>query len=169
MGWKPARGFKRCCLPASWPKPARKVPPAMAIGQACSAGPSGGGIWLLALAPPCAAALKKRGSSSQRSSHPAQSTFSIWGVFYGLLILAVILLIAKKNDAYCQRIQDEAGPLFWAACVLNIAWIVTFSFLLIELSVLFILVLTVTLALLCHRLLALAFGLYTVGFLSPRW
>lgn len=113
--------------------------------------------------------LEEKGFKFPALITPGPSTFSIWGVFYGLLILALILLIAKKNDAYCQRIQDEAGPLFWAACVLNIAWIVTFSFLLIELSVLFILVLTVTLALLCRRLLALAFGLYTVGFLSPRW
>jgi len=102
---------------------------------------------------------------------PSPSTFSIWGVIYGLVILAVIMLMVKKNDAYYHQVQDQAGPLFWASCVLNIAWIIAFSFVLIELSVLFILALTATLALLCSRILALqetkrwlmplAFGLYT--------
>ncbi|MDD4080845.1 MAG: tryptophan-rich sensory protein [Eubacteriales bacterium] len=102
---------------------------------------------------------------------PGPSTFSIWGVIYGLLILGAIVLIVKNNDAYYGRIQDGTGPLFWVSCALNIAWIVTFSYLLFELSVLFILALTVTLALICKRLLALnghrrwlfpiAFGLYT--------
>lgn len=102
---------------------------------------------------------------------PAPSTFSIWSVIYILLLISIILMIVKKDDPYYQKAIDEISGLFRISCLLNIAWIVIFSFLLIELSTLFILGFVITLAMICtrlkriserkHFLLPLTFGLYT--------
>jgi len=88
-----------------------------------------------------------------------------------LLLISVIVMIVRKNDTYYENAIDQISRLFRISCVLNIAWIVSFSFLLVELSVLFILGFIITLALICERLLKiqekkrwllpLTFGLYT--------
>jgi hypothetical protein len=102
---------------------------------------------------------------------PSPFTFSIWIVIYLALIISVIVMIVKKNEPYYQNAIDQITVLFRISCVLNIAWIVSFSFLLIELSVLFIAGFVVTLALIGLKLraiqqgrrwlLPLSFGLYT--------
>lgn len=102
---------------------------------------------------------------------PSPSTFSIWSVIYTLLILSVIVMLVKKSDPYFQKAVERISVLFWISCLFNIAWIVTFSFVLVEISVLFILGFVITLSVLCQKLLAiqdrkrwllpLAFGLYT--------
>jgi len=102
---------------------------------------------------------------------PSPSTFSIWSIIYALLLISVIEMIAKKDDPYCHRAIDRITVLFRGSCLLNIAWIVTFSYVQIELSVLFILALLIALTLICkrlskiqegkHWLLPLSFGLYT--------
>lgn len=102
---------------------------------------------------------------------PAPSTFSIWSVIYILLLISIIVMIVKKDDPYYQKAIDEISGLFRFSCLLNIAWIVIFSFLLIELSTIFILGFVITLAMICtrlkkisdrkHFLLPLTFGLYT--------
>ncbi len=102
---------------------------------------------------------------------PSPSTFSIWSIIYSLLIISVIVMIVKKNDTYVQRAIDQISVLFRISCILNIAWIITFSYVQIELSVLFILGFVITLSLICQRLmkiqegkrwlLPLSFGIYT--------
>ncbi len=102
---------------------------------------------------------------------PSPSTFSIWSVIYTLLLISVVMMIAKKDDPYYQSAVDEITLLFRISCILNIAWIVAFSFVLIELSVIFILGFAVTLSLICQKLikiqdgkrwlLPLTFGFYT--------
>ena len=102
---------------------------------------------------------------------PSPSTFSIWSVIYLLLITSMIVMIVKKNDAYYQNAIGEITVLFRISCLLNIAWIVLFSYLQIELSTLFILGFVITLSLICLELkklhtekrflLPLTFGLYT--------
>ena len=89
---------------------------------------------------------------------PSSSTFSIWSVIYTLLLLSVILMIIRKDDAYYQKAVDEISGLFRVSCVLNIVWIVTFSYVLVELSTLFILGFVVTLALLNLKLLKIQEG-----------
>ncbi len=89
---------------------------------------------------------------------PSPSTFSIWSVIYSLLIISVIVMIVRKSDSYYQTAVDQISVLFWISCVLNIAWIVTFSFVLVELSVLFILGFVITLALICRKLLQIQAG-----------
>ena len=102
---------------------------------------------------------------------PSPSTFSIWSVIYVLLIASVIMMIVKKDSVYYQTAIDKITLLFRISCVLNIAWIILFSFLLIELSTLFIFAFVIVLAIICvklknmndgkHFLLPLTFGIYT--------
>lgn len=102
---------------------------------------------------------------------PSPATFSIWSVIYSLLLISVIVMIARKNDAYYDNAVDQITGLFRISCILNVAWIVSFSYLLVELSLIFILGFVITLALICQKLLKiqdkkrwllpLTFGLYT--------
>lgn len=102
---------------------------------------------------------------------PSPATFSIWSVIYSLLILSVIVMIVKKDDAYYKSAVDQITVLFRISCVLNIMWIIAFSYVQIELSALFILGFVITLSLIClellkvsdgrHWLLPLSFGIYT--------
>ena len=101
---------------------------------------------------------------------PGPSTFSIWGIIYTLLIISIIAMIIKKNDPYYQNVIDRISPLFWISCLLNMAWIVSFSYVLLEISLIFILLFVIMLALICRQLLQiqernvllpLPFGLYT--------
>jgi hypothetical protein len=102
---------------------------------------------------------------------PGPSTFSIWSVIYSLLIISIIAMIVKKNDSYYQRAVGELSGLFRLSCILNILWIVSFSYVLIELSMIFIFAFVITLAMICKKLLHIqeakrwllpvTFGFYT--------
>jgi len=102
---------------------------------------------------------------------PGPATFQIWGVIYSLLIASMIVMIVRKNDFYYQKAVDRITVLFRISCVLNMAWIVAFSYVQVELSALFLLGFVITLSLICQRLLEirqgkrwllpLSFGLYT--------
>jgi hypothetical protein len=81
------------------------------------------------------------------------------------------MMIVKKNVPYYKNALNQITTLFRVSCILNIAWIITFSYVQIELSVLFIFGLVITLYLICqeilkindgkHWLLPLSFGIYT--------
>ena len=102
---------------------------------------------------------------------PSPSTFSIWSLIYSLLLISLIVMIVKKDDPYYHSAIDQITTLFRISCILNIAWIVAFSYLQIELSVLFIFGFVITLSLICQKLvniqagkrwlLPLSFGIYT--------
>jgi hypothetical protein len=102
---------------------------------------------------------------------PAPATFSIWSVIYLLLIISVIVMMVKKKDPYYQKAVDEVSLLFWISCIMNIAWIICFSFLLIGISLIFIFAFVITLSLILQKLLKihtgkrfllpLTFGIYT--------
>ena len=102
---------------------------------------------------------------------PSPSTFSIWSVIYSLLIISIIVMIVKKDDSYYKSAINQISTLFWVSCILNIAWIVAFSYVQIELSVLFVFGFLITLSLICQKLLKiqdrkrwllpLSFGIYT--------
>ncbi len=101
---------------------------------------------------------------------PSPATFSIWSVIYSLMLISIIMMIVKKDDPYYKKAVDEITPLFRLSCLLNIAWIVTFSFVLVEISVLLILAFLISLALISlkllkindgnHWLLPVTFGMY---------
>lgn len=101
---------------------------------------------------------------------PSSMTFSIWSVIYGLLIISIIVMIIKKDDPYYGHAIDEISPLFWISSLINAAWIITFSYVLVELALVLIFALVVVLTLICRKLLAIqdrkrwllpiTFGLY---------
>ncbi len=102
---------------------------------------------------------------------PSPATFGIWSVIYSLLLISMLVMIAKRNDPYYKRAIDQLSVLFWISCGLNAVWIVSFSFVLVEISTLFILGFVIVLALIGGKLLAinegrrwllpLSFGLYS--------
>ncbi len=102
---------------------------------------------------------------------PSSTTFSIWSVIYGLLILSLIVMYMKRDETYYERAIHKITPYFILSSIFNMIWIVLFSFVLVELSTLFILAYAIVLAIICRQLLSihesnrwllpLTFGLYT--------
>ena len=102
---------------------------------------------------------------------PSPSTFSIWSVIYSLLLISFIFMIARKGDSYYKNAIEQISTLFRISCIMNIAWIISFSYVQIELSLLFILGFLITLTMICQKLLAIqdgkrwllpmTFGIYT--------
>ncbi|SHJ76999.1 TspO and MBR related proteins [Hathewaya proteolytica DSM 3090] len=102
---------------------------------------------------------------------PSPSTFSIWSIIYLLLLASLVFMIIKKEDPYYNKAVDEITILFRISCILNIAWIVTFSYVQLGLSVIFIIGFLISLLLICRKvaslhngnrwLLPLSFGIYT--------
>lgn len=102
---------------------------------------------------------------------PAGFAFSIWSVIYTLLLVSTIVMIIKHEDSYYARAINEISPLFWLTLVFNMLWIVTFSYLQIGISTIFIFGYVLTLAVILrkllpinqerHWLLPLTFGLNT--------
>lgn len=86
---------------------------------------------------------------------PAGFTFSIWSVIYGLIAASLVVLYLRRETSYYQRALDKITPLFILTSALNMAWIVLFSYELVELSTLFIFAYTIVLALICKQLLAI--------------
>ena len=84
---------------------------------------------------------------------PDPSTFSIWSVIYLFLTLSIVFMIWKKEDAYYQAAINKISSLFIFSSILNMAWIIAFSFEQLVLSTIFILVFAVTLTLICLQLL----------------
>lgn len=101
---------------------------------------------------------------------PSPSTFAIWGVIYGLLLISLVFMIATSKETRTARLIEQISLPFWVSCAANILWIITFSYEWIGISTLLILGYVVSLAILNGRLTApdglgqkvnaLAFGLY---------
>ncbi len=89
---------------------------------------------------------------------PSPATFSIWSVIYTFLLVSIAVMILKSEDPYYRAAVKEISSLFRISSVLNILWIVTFSFLLVELSVLFIFSFLVVLTMILSRLLKIQTG-----------
>ncbi|OJF93591.1 TspO/MBR family protein [Alkalibacterium sp. 20] len=102
---------------------------------------------------------------------PAPSTFSIWSVIYTFLIISIVVMIIKNEELYYGRAIDEISYLFWVSCILNIVWIISFSYNLIGLSTLFIFAFLIVMVLIVKKvgkiqtkrrwLLPITFGLYS--------
>ena len=101
---------------------------------------------------------------------PAPMTFSIWSVIYTLLIISLVVLIIKNKEEYFRKVIDRGSPLFWMTCLFNALWIVSFSFMQLGLSILFIFLFLVVLTTISQKLISihsrkrillpLTFGLY---------
>lgn len=81
---------------------------------------------------------------------PAGITFSIWGVIYLLLALFVLYYLGLFGRD--RKVPDRIAYLFIATCIANIVWIFSWHYLVIWLSVIWMLVLLASLILLASAL-----------------
>ncbi len=101
---------------------------------------------------------------------PDGFTFGIWGVIYTLLFLSFVVAFIKRNESYYQKSIRTISALFWVSSFLNIAWIIVFSYKIIWLSAILIVLMFVTLFRIIQKLkiengnqkglFDLSFGLY---------
>lgn len=96
---------------------------------------------------------------------PAGVTFSIWGIIYVVLGIALIrrMFSRKEED---KKLTERVGLLFVVSCALNIGWIFSWHYGQITGATLIIFALLINLALIMllvkeDRFLSIAFGLYT--------
>ncbi len=83
---------------------------------------------------------------------PAGFTFSIWGVIYSLIFIALVWGSIHYKKEYYQQTTDKISVVFWISCLLNIAWIVAFSYQIIWLSAILIVALCSSVVLLIKKL-----------------
>ncbi len=101
---------------------------------------------------------------------PAGFAFSIWGVIYALVLIAVLWMLFKHSDRRMSEVIYAVGWWFNLSCLANILWTITFSYLRLPLSTLLIFILLVSLTTILMRLsklnvkvkaiFPLAFGMY---------
>ncbi|MHA6260087.1 tryptophan-rich sensory protein [Sporosarcina sp. CAU 1771] len=83
---------------------------------------------------------------------PAGFAFSIWGVIYTLLFVTLVYFIVKSKDERVSKLVHMISPLFIISCVLNMGWIVLFSFEFMGLSTLFIIGMVIILLLIVEEI-----------------
>lgn len=83
---------------------------------------------------------------------PAGFSFSIWGIIYSLLLITLIYFFAKRKDPIVAKLIQLISPLFIVSCLLNMGWIISFSYELMWLSTLLILGMTLSLLLIIERI-----------------
>ncbi len=105
---------------------------------------------------------------------PAGFAFSIWGVIYLFIFIAIISPLFKNNEINGIKLNAIA-KLFWLSAIINIAWTIVFSYEIIWLSAILILALLAIVFVIMKKLKTidgnsngffdLGFGLYA-GWLS---
>ncbi|MDQ0428576.1 sterol desaturase/sphingolipid hydroxylase (fatty acid hydroxylase superfamily) [Planomicrobium stackebrandtii] len=83
---------------------------------------------------------------------PAPFTFSIWGVIYSLLLITLIYLFIKRQDKNISKLVLLVSPLFIASSLLNMGWIVAFSYEQLGVSTLLILGMLFSLLIIVERI-----------------
>lgn len=83
---------------------------------------------------------------------PAGFAFSIWGIIYSLLLITLIYFFAKRKDPVVTQLIQFISPLFIVSCLLNMGWIISFSYELMWLSTVLILGMTLSLLLIIERI-----------------
>lgn len=71
---------------------------------------------------------------------PAGFTFSIWGVIYSLLLIATLWMAKNVTQRQTKQLIENISPHIWLTLTSNMIWIILFSFELIGLSTIFILI-----------------------------
>lgn len=82
---------------------------------------------------------------------PATFTFGIWGVIYGLLLLTLIYFFIQKNDDEVAQLINKISPYFILSSLLNMGWIVLFSYEALALSTVLIVGLLFSLKLITEK------------------
>lgn len=76
---------------------------------------------------------------------PAPVTFTIWGVIYLLLLGFIVFQAGALNPLRSRLIVQKTGLLFIFSCIFNIVWLLSWHYLKLGLSVLWIFSLLLTL------------------------
>lgn len=83
---------------------------------------------------------------------PAGFAFSIWGVIYSLVFISLIYFIIKRKDRRVASLIEKISPLFILSSLMNMGWIVLFSYELLGLSTLMIFGMLFSLLLIVERI-----------------
>lgn len=83
---------------------------------------------------------------------PLPIAFTIWGVIYLCLIITLFLLLFKSNEYWAAEATDTLALPFYFTSILNMAWIVVFSYEMLGLSAIITFLFAMTLAFICKRL-----------------
>ncbi len=97
---------------------------------------------------------------------PSGFTFSIWILIYALLFISLVINYVKNNEYY-NNIIDNIAVLFWISSILNILWIIAFSYMLIAASFFIILAFVAVLFIIIIKLNKLnqrEKGIYDIAF-----
>lgn len=78
---------------------------------------------------------------------PAGFAFSIWGVIYSLMLLTLIYFFIKSNDEKVSKLVQMISPLFIISSLLNMGWIITFSYEMVGISTILIIGMAISLLL----------------------
>ncbi|MFK7952079.1 MAG: tryptophan-rich sensory protein [Ekhidna sp.] len=81
---------------------------------------------------------------------PAGFTFSIWGIIYLFLIGYIIYQVLPQNRS--NELLDKINPLFIVNCVANAAWIFTWHYDLLPLSLIVMSLILITLILIYRKI-----------------
>lgn len=102
---------------------------------------------------------------------PAGFAFSIWGLIYSLVLIAVLWMLFKHKDKRISDVIHATGWWFNLSALANILWTVSFSYLKLPLSTILIFTLLISLVMILRNLsklhsrlnivFPLAFGIYT--------
>lgn len=69
---------------------------------------------------------------------PNNFAFSIWGIIYSLLLITLTVLLFQQNNPAVANIIQLISPLFILTSILNMGWIISFSYEKMFLSTVFI-------------------------------
>lgn len=83
---------------------------------------------------------------------PAGFAFSIWGVIYTLLLITLMYFLVKSNDKKVSKLVQMISPLFILSSLLNMGWIISFSYEMVGISTLLILGMVISLLLIVERI-----------------
>ncbi len=102
---------------------------------------------------------------------PAGFAFSIWGLIYALVFIAVVFMLYKHKEEKMSKIINTVAWWFNLSALANILWTISFSYLQLPLSTILIAVLLVSLVIILMNLsklgikanfiFPLAFGIYS--------
>lgn len=80
---------------------------------------------------------------------PAPISFSIWGVIYGWLGVFLIMQLVSRKE---WEATDSIGPWFLMSCLANIGWLIAWHMDMMTTSIIFMVVLLITLIMMEGRL-----------------
>lgn len=83
---------------------------------------------------------------------PAGFAFSIWGVIYSLVFLTLIYFFIKRKDRRVGNLVQKISPLFIISSLMNIGWIISFSYELLAISTILIFAMLFSLLLIVEKI-----------------